>query len=123
MESRTWACQFGEWSWRTGGRFISVDEKAGAKVNRRAGILLEEKPAFGFSLRRIVGLPINILLNVIDGWIGTGFGKIRGMIRLSSCCLIDLGDGGVTQNALGNQQSLENLELILRPTVFFNLVL
>ena len=83
--------------------------------------LVEEEPAARRALGRIVGLPVDVLLEVRCGREGARVGEVGRDVGLLAHLGVDLlGQGGV-HDALGDDRVLEDLDRVLGPAVLLDL--
>src|SRR4051812_34706721 len=83
--------------------------------------LFKEEPALGFPLGGIVGLPVNIRLDVGGGRVGARLGELGGGVGLGARFLVDLRGGRFGEHALGEERFLEKLDRILRVPILLDL--
>jgi hypothetical protein len=83
---------------------------------------VEEDAALGSAFFGIIGLPIDVLLDVVGGGEGAGFGEVGGEIGLGLGFGVDLLDEGFGENAFGEKRLLEELDGILGIAVFLDLL-
>ena len=71
----------------------------------------------------MVGLPVDIFLNIVRGGVGARLGEIGGMVGFRAGLKIDFFDRGLIENPFFDQLLLKNLNGILGFSVFFDLLL
>src|SRR5262245_19755163 len=90
-------------------------------AERRSSI--KKQRALGFAVGGIVGLPINVLLDVLGGRERARLGELRGGLSLGAGGLVDAGDDLFGQDLFGDQCVLKEVQRILGGLVLFDFLL